>query len=316
MNVLISGISGQDGSILANKLVAEYPYLKVHGIIRRSAGGREGRWRIRELEAEGKIELHYGDLTDHSSILSIVKQVKPQWVFNLAAQSQVGISFQNPVYTMQATGLGACNFMDAVFGEVPDARFYQASSSEMWGQTQEQPQDEDTPFRPISPYAVAKVMAHNYALMKREEGFHTVIGILNNHESEWRGDNFVTTKIAKAAAKRQPVHLGYLGAIRDWGYAPEYVDGMLLMMEYNEPETFVLGTNEGHTVREFVVEAYRQMGLDAEEMVITDKKFFRSIEAGPLIGNYAKAKALLGWEPKTDFKGLIDKLLTYWSNHG
>jgi GDPmannose 4,6-dehydratase len=309
MKILISGITGQDGSILAHKM---YRHHEVHGIIRRSAAGRESRWRIGQLEDFGKVSLHYGDLTDPESLRNIVSEVKPDWVFNLAAQSQVGISFKTPAYTMQATGVGACNFMDAVFSVVPDAKFYQASSSEMWGQTTWQPQDEITPLLPISPYAVAKVMAHNYGLMKRKEGYFVAIGILNNHESEWRGDNFVTTKIAKAAARKEQVRLGYLGAIRDWGYAPEYVDGMVMMMHHDTPDTFVLGTNEGHTVKEFVVEAYRQMGLDAEDMVIYDERFKRSIEAGPLIGNYAKAQQILGWEPKTKFRDLITILLNHW----
>lgn len=305
MKVLITGISGQDGSILAKKLLAKGGY-EIHGIIRRSAGGQAGRWRLDGFM--DKIQFHYGDLTDHQSVMEIVRNVRPDWVFNLGAQSQVGISYANPMYTMEATGVGACNLMECVFNVNPQARFYQASSSEMWGETgitMMGSMDEAYPLNPISPYAVAKVMAHNYALMKRRQGFHAVIGILNNHESEWRGDNFVTTKVVKKAAARQKVTLGYLGAVRDWGYAPEYVKGMIMMMEHDTPETFVLGTGKGHTVEEFVREAYAYVGLDWKKMVEHSDRFRRPVEAGPLIGDYNKAYRTLGWEPKIAFKDLI-----------
>jgi len=305
MTTLITGITGQDGSILARKLLKTGE--EVHGTIRRNSDGNRNHWRIADIK--DKLHLHYADLTDHASIYNLVQAVKPDKVYNLAAQSQVGISYANPTYTMQATGIGACTLMDAVTTIVPEAWFYQASSSEMWGVTDTPLMDENTSLSPISPYACAKVLAHNYALMLRGQGFKMAVGILNNHESEWRGDTFVTSKIVKAAANAESVTLGYLGAIRDWGYAPEYVDGMIMMMEHSEPDTFVLGTGEGHTVEEFLQAAYAHAGLDFREFLGFNKKFMRPTEAGPLIGDYSKAKRVLGWEPKTKFDDLVKLLV-------
>lgn len=310
--VLITGITGQDGSYLAEKLLKRG--YDVHGLIRRSSTGKSNFWRISGIL--DKIQLHFGDMTDHAQIKELVQAIVPDEVYNLAAQSQVGISYQCQVYTLEATGVGACNLMECTFSANPNAKFYQASSSEMWGQVGNgagyMPSDELTPLKPISPYACAKVLAHNYALMLAKRGFFATVGILNNHESERRGDNFVTTKICKAAANMQQINLGYLGAVRDWGYAPEYVDGMILMMNHTEPDVFVLGTGLGHTVKEFMEASYKRMGLDPEQYVLHDHKLVRPFEAGPLIGYAKKAKTVLGWEPKVYFNELIDILLEYW----
>lgn len=309
--VLITGITGQDGSYLAEKLLARG--YEVHGLIRRSSTGKSNFWRIESIL--DKVTLHFGDLTDHAAIKDLLQTLVPDEVYNLAAQSQVGISYQCPSYTLEATGVGACNLMESTFSANGKAKFYQASSSEMWGKTGYYIlSSEETPLRPISPYACAKVLAHNYAIMLAKRGYFATVGILNNHESERRGDNFVTTKVCKAAANWQQVNLGYLGAVRDWGYAPEYVDGMILMMEHHEPDVFVLGTGVGHTVQEFVNEVYLQMNLDPNEYVVHDDALVRPDEAGPLIGNYGKAKAILGWCAKTDFRQLITKLLDYWKD--
>lgn len=309
--VLITGITGQDGSYLAEKLLARG--YDVHGLIRRSSTGKSNFWRINEIL--DKVTLHFGDLTDHAAIADLLHKLTPDEVYNLAAQSQVGISYQCPSYTLEATGVGACNLMESTFAANPKAKFYQASSSEMWGRTGGYiHSNEQSPLRPISPYACAKVLAHNYAIMLAKRGYFATVGILNNHESERRGDNFVTTKVCKAAANWQPVNLGYLGAVRDWGYAPEYVDGMILMMAHERPDVFVLGTGVGHSVAEFVDEVYRQMRLDPNEYVVHDEKLVRPDEAGPLIGDYGKAMSLLGWEPKTDFRNLITKLLVHWKD--
>jgi GDPmannose 4,6-dehydratase len=239
MKVLITGITGQDGSYLAEKLLAQGH--EVHGIIRRSSTGQSNFWRIESIL--DKVHLHFGDMTDHVAIKELLQAIVPDQVYNLAAQSQVGISYQCPSYTLEATGVGACNLMECTFSANRNARFYQASSSEMWGRTDGWVlSNEQSPLRPISPYACAKVLAHNYAIMLQKRGLFATVGILNNHESERRGDNFVTTKVCKAAANWQKVNLGYLGAVRDWGYAPEYVDGMILMMNHENPDVFVLGT--------------------------------------------------------------------------
>ncbi len=330
---LITGITGQDGSYLA-ELLLEKGY-EVHGIVRRvSTFNRE---RIEHLfhdphERKYDIMLHYGDLTDSSSLHRIIQILKPDEVYHLGAQSHVRISFDIPEFTGNVTGLSTTRLLEAIRHDSPEAKFYQASSSEMFGFAQEVPQKEITPFHPRSPYGAAKVYAYWMAVNYRESyGMYVCNGILFNHESPRRGENFVTRKITIGLAniisgKMEKLYLGNLDAKRDWGYAKDYVEGMCLMLQQDKPDDYILATNETHSVREFVEEACKLIDIDlvwqgkgvdekgidrktGKEVIEIDPRYFRPTEVDLLKGDYSKAKKQLGWEPKTKFNDLVKMML-------
>ncbi|HEY0367999.1 MAG TPA: GDP-mannose 4,6-dehydratase [Chthoniobacterales bacterium] len=309
---LITGITGQDGSYLADLLVQKG--YEVHGIIRRASTFNTSR--IDHLYADPHINgvrlfLHYGDLTDSVQMVKLLYNLKPDEVYNLAAQSHVRVSFDIPEYTSDVTGVGTIRLLEAMRETGIRPRFYQASSSEMFGKVQEVPQVETTPFWPRSPYGVAKVFAYWATVNYRESyGFRASNGILFNHESPRRGETFVTRKITRAVAAiksglQKELFLGNLEAKRDWGYAPEYVEGMWRMLQEDDGDDFVLATNETHTVREFCEEAFAHVDLDWKEFVKYDDRYERPAEVDLLIGDAAKAKKQLGWEPKVRFKELV-----------
>jgi GDPmannose 4,6-dehydratase len=311
---LITGITGQDGSYLAEFLLTKG--YEVHGIVRRSS--TINRTRIDHLfdrdktnsEAQ-KIHLHYGDLNDSSSLRSIITKVQPTEIYNLGAQSHVKVSFEIPEYTGEVTGLGTLRLMEAIRDSGLKPRIYQAGSSEMFGKVQEIPQKETTPFYPRSPYGVAKLYGHWIGVNYRESyDLFISNGILFNHESPRRGENFVTRKITLGVAAiklglQHDLVLGNLDAKRDWGYAKDYVEAMWMILQHDKPDDFVIATNETHTVREFCELAFSHVGLDWKKFVKTDAKFLRPAEVDLLIGDYSKAKKLLGWEPRTKFSDLV-----------
>ena len=309
---LITGITGQDGSYLADLLLGKG--YEVHGIIRRASTFNTSR--IDHLYNDphvcgSRLTLHYGDLADALSLTRLIDRVGPDEIYNLGAQSHVRVSFDIPEYTGDVTALSAIRILEAIRETKVPARFYQASSSEMFGKVQEVPQTERTPFWPRSPYAVAKVYAYWATVNYRESyGIHASNGILFNHESPRRGETFVTRKITRAVAaikrgKQEALFLGNMDAKRDWGYAPEFVEGMWRMLQQAEPDDYVLATNETHTVREFVQAAFDHVGLDWEKYVKYDARYERPAEVDLLIGSPAKALAKLGWEPKTRFAELV-----------
>jgi GDPmannose 4,6-dehydratase len=301
----ITGITGQDGSYLA-ELLLEKGY-EVHGLVRRSSSFNT--WRIDHIR--DRIALHYGDLVDQASLLRTLAAVGPQEVYNLAAQSHVKVSFEMPEYTTDVTAQGVLRLLDAVRDLKLPARVYQAGSSEMFGLVQETPQSEKTPFYPRSPYGVSKVFGHWMAINYRESyGLHVSNGILFNHESPRRGENFVTRKITMGLAaikqgRAQELRLGNLDAKRDWGFAGDYVEAMWRMLQQEKPDDYVIATGETHSVREFVEESFGYAGLDWKKHVVVDEKYFRPAEVDLLLGDPAKAKKVLGWEPKVTFKALV-----------
>ena len=333
---LITGITGQDGSYLA-ELLLEKGY-EVHGIIRRSSSFNTGRiehlyldqW-VRDMHDKRLITLHYGDMTDSSSLIRIIAEVQPDEIYNLAAQSHVKVSFDVPEYTAETDAVGVLRLLEAVriLKMEKKCRIYQASTSELFGKVAEVPQSETTPFHPRSPYSVAKMYA--YWIMKnyRESyGMYTANGILFNHESERRGENFVTRKITMAVARivnglQDKLYLGNMNAMRDWGYARDYVECMWLILQQPEPDDFVIATGEYHSVREFTTLAFRHAGIElrwegegidekgidtatGKVLVEVDPRFFRPAEVDELLGNPAKAKSKLGWNPRaTSFEKLI-----------
>jgi len=309
---LITGITGQDGSYLTELLLAkEY---EIHGMVRRSSSFNTGR--IDHLCFDSAIKdkrlfLHYGDLGDASAINRILQKVKPQEIYHLAAQSHVRVSFDIPEYTADVTGVGTMRILDAIRDVGLDTRFYQASSSEMYGLVQEVPQTEKTPFYPRSPYACAKVYAYWATVNYRESyGLHGSNGILFNHESPRRGENFVTRKITIAlarilAGKQKKLALGNLDAKRDWGYAKDYVEAMWLMLQQPKGDDYVVATGETHSIREFLDEAFGAVGRDWKEFVTQDPRFLRPAEVDLLIGDPAKARRALGWQPRVTFKELV-----------
>ena len=307
---LITGITGQDGSYLSELLVSKG--YRVVGVVRRSSS-IENRTRLDHLapEVRSKLILKYGDMTDASSLVGILREFQPQEVYNLAAQSHVKISFEQPTYTAETGAVGTLNLLEALRISGLDARFYQASSSEQFGKAQQVPQSETTPFYPRSPYGVSKVFAHWIAVNYRESyGMHNSCGILFNHESPRRGENFVTRKISLGVAKikhglERELVLGNLEAKRDWGYAGDYVEAMWLMLQQGKPDDYVVATGETHTVREFCQEAFSCVGLDYEKYVKTDKAYLRPAEVDLLQGDPAKAKRALGWKPKVGFRELV-----------
>lgn len=330
---LITGITGQDGSYLV-ELLLEKGY-EVHGIIRRASSFNTKR--IDHLYKDPhkrnvKMFLHYGDMTDSSNLNRILEKVQPDEIYNLAAQSHVQVSFEVPEYTAEVDGVGVLRFLDAIKETGINTKFYQASTSELFGEVQEIPQTETTPFYPRSPYAVAKLYAFWIVKNYREAyDLFACNGILFNHESPRRGETFVTRKITMAVSKikeglQNKLYLGNLDAKRDWGYAKDYVEGMWLMLQNDIPEDIVLATNETHTVREFVELSFKEVnikivwkcngvdekGYDQETgncIVEVDPKYFRPTEVEILIGDYSKAKNLLGWEPKVRFEELVKMMV-------
>lgn len=309
---LITGITGQDGSYLADLLLAKG--YQCHGIIRRASTFNTSR--IDHLYTDPHVHgvhlfLHYGDLSDSLNLTRLIDRVGPDEIYHLGAQSHVRVSFDIPEYTGDVTGLSTIRILEAIREAKVRTRFYQASSSEMFGKVQEVPQTETTTFWPRSPYAVAKVYAFWATVNYRESyGMHASNGILFNHESPRRGETFVTRKITRAVAGikkglQKDLYLGNLDAKRDWGYAPEYVEGMWRILQHEQPDDYVLATNETHTVREFVEEAFAHVGLDWKEFVKHDARYERPAEVDLLIGNPAKAKEKLGWEPKVRFHDLV-----------
>lgn len=298
---LISGITGQDGAYLTRLLLSKG--YEVHGIVRRSSSFNTGR-----IDAiRDQVTLHYGDMNDGASIYRILQSVGPGEIYNLAAQSHVGVSFEIPEYTANSDALGTLRFLDGIKSLGLKSRFYQASTSELFGSSPP-PQNEGTAFRPRSPYAAAKLYAYWLVVQYREAyGIHASNGILFNHESPLRGENFVTRKVCIAAAKKQPVRLGNLDAIRDWGHAAEYVEGMWRMLQQETPDDYVLATGQGNTVRELCRLAYGYMGL--EPMVEIDPAYMRPLEVDALIGDPTKAKERLSWEAKIGFKELVEEMM-------
>jgi GDPmannose 4,6-dehydratase len=326
---LITGVTGQDGSYLAELLLAKG--YEVHGVVRRaSTFNRERIDHLREdPSAQGRFHLHYGDLSDADSLHGVLEVSRPDEVYNLAAQSHVGISFQQPTYTGEVVALGTIRLLEALRQQAPQARFYQASSSELFGKAQEIPQSERTPFHPRSPYAVAKMYAYWATVNYREAyGLFAGNGILFNHESPRRGENFVTRKITRAAAalaagrRGAPLALGNLDARRDWGFAGDYVEAMWLMLQESEPDDYVVGTGDTHSVREFCEAAFAETdvtirwegagnderGVDARSgrtLVLVDPQYFRPAEVEHLQADPRKANEKLGWTPRHGFADLV-----------
>ncbi len=306
---LITGITGQDGSYLA-ELLLEKGYV-VHGIMRRNSTFTTGR--IEHIF--DKVQLHYGDLADSSSLQHIIANIQPDEVYNLAAQSHVKVSFDVPEYTADVTGTGTLRLLEAIRTSAPQAKFYQASSSEMFGKVLEVPQTEKTPFYPRSPYGAAKVYSYWITKNYRESyDMFACNGILFNHESPRRGETFVTRKITQAVAaikagKQDKLLLGNLDAKRDWGFAGDYVEAMWLMLQVDKPDDYVVATNETHSVKEFCQIAFGHVGLDWEKYVEVSEKYFRPAEVDLLIGDPAHAKKQLKWEPKVSFEELVKMMV-------
>lgn len=306
----ITGVTGQDGSYLAELLLSKG--YEVHGLIRRASTFNTSR--IDHIyqdphDPNPKLYLHYGDLTDGVGLTNLIREIQPTEIYNLAAQSHVMVSFTMPQYTAQVDAVGSVAILEAIRATKRDVRFYQASTSELFGSTPP-PQNEVSPFRPRSPYAAAKLMAYWSTVNYREAfGIHATNGILFNHESPRRGETFVTRKITRAVAaiknrKQKKLFLGNLDAIRDWGYAKEYVESMWLMLQQDEPSDYVVATGVGATVKDFVQVAFEHAGLDWKEFVEIDKKYERPTEVDALIGDASKAYSALGWKAKTTWDDL------------
>jgi len=312
---LITGITGQDGSYLAEFLLDKG--YQVHGIIRRAS--TFNTHRIDHIytdphKEDARLHLHYGDLTDGSQIARVIRGIEPDEIYNLGAQSHVAVSFGQPEYTGNVDALGTIRLLESIRDADIDTRLYQAGTSEMFGSSPP-PQSEDTIFRPRSPYAAAKVYAHWMVVNYREAyDMFAVNGILFNHESERRGETFVTRKITRAiaailAGKQEYLYLGYLDAERDWGYARDYVRAMWMMLQTDEPNDYVIGTGEAHTVREFCMTAFDLVGLDWEQFVRIDQAYYRPTEVESLKADPSKATKLLGWKPETSFTDLVDLMV-------
>ncbi|MDI6703419.1 MAG: GDP-mannose 4,6-dehydratase [bacterium] len=308
---LITGITGQDGSYLAELLLNKG--YEVHGLIRRSSTFNTDRIDhiyVDPHDAKAKLFLHYGDMTDSGQLTNLIYNIQPDEIYNLAAQSHVKVSFDMPEFTGEITAIGTTRILEAIRRSGIKTKFYQASSSEMFGDAPA-PQNEETPFRPRSPYAIAKVYAY-WMVRNYREGYNlfAVNGILFNHESPKRGETFVTRKITKAIARikynlQDKLYLGNLEAKRDWGYAPDYVEAMWLMLQQDEPMDLVIATGECHSVKEFLEESFSYAGMDWKEYVEIDKRYFRPTEVEFLLGDASKARKILGWEPKVGFKELV-----------
>ena len=315
---LITGVTGQDGSYLA-ELLLDKGY-EVHGVIRRSSSFNTGR--IQHIfedihKPEVKLHLHYGDMTDELGLERLLDRTRPDEIYNLAAQSHVRVSFDQPIYTVDVVAMGTMRLLEAIRNvELEKAtRFYQASSSEIFGKVLSTPQSETTPFNPMSPYACGKVFCHHIINNYREAyGIHASNGILFNHESPRRGETFVTRKITRGLARilaglDDKLYLGNLDASRDWGYAGDYVEAMWLMMQQDEPDDYVIATGESHSVKDFLVESFRAVGLDWQDYVEIDPRYFRPSEVDALIGDATKACEKLGWTSKTRFRDLVHMML-------
>ncbi|QLG69536.1 MAG: GDP-mannose 4,6-dehydratase [Candidatus Woesebacteria bacterium] len=321
---LITGITGQDGSYLAEFLLKKG--YEVSGIVRKTSHF----YYANIAHIQERLNLIQADLLDPVAIREAIQKVKPDEIYNLASQSHPAESFRQPIHTAEITGIGAHRVMDAALDVVPNARFYQASSSEMFGWVKEIPQNEETPFNPANPYAAAKLYAHNIARIYRKSyKMFISCGILFNHESPRRGLGFVTQKVTYAAAcaklgirtsqhlneegepivKDGKVALGNLEARRDWGFAGDYVESMWLMLQHKEPDDFVVGTGETHSIKELCEEAFSYVGLDYKKYIYVDPRFIRPTETGPLVADPSKAKKVLGWKPKTSFKELVQMLV-------
>ena len=307
----VTGVTGQDGSYLVELLLSKG--YQVHGLIRRASTFNTGRLShiyIDPHEPNSRLTLHYGDLSDSEQINNLIFNIKPDEIYNLAAQSHVRVSFDMPEYTSEITGLGTTRILEAIHRSGLPIKFYQASSSEMFGSA-DPPQHEGTPFEPRSPYACAKLYAYHMVRNYREGyGMFASNGILFNHESPRRGETFVTRKITRAiaailAGKQSKLFLGNLSARRDWGFAPEYVEGMWKILQANKPDDFVLGVGETHSVQDFVNEAFTYSEIDPQDHIMVDPKYFRPTEVEVLISDPKKAAKQLGWEPKITFKELV-----------
>ena len=312
---LITGITGQDGSYLTELLLSKK--YEVHGIIRRSSSFNTGR--LNDVYQDPHVDnrnliLHYGDLQDSSSLINLIRDIKPNEIYNLGAQSHVKVSFEIPESTSDITGLGTIRLLEAIRASGIETKFYQASSSELYGSTPP-PQNELTPFHPRSPYGVAKIFSYWATVNYRESyGLHASNGILFNHESPRRGETFVTRKITKAVARiaagiDKELYLGNLDAVRDWGYAKEYVDAMWLMLQQSQGDDYVIATGEAATVRDFANVAFTRANLDYEQYIKIDKRYLRPAEVDALIGDASKAKKKLNWEPKTKWKALAELMV-------
>lgn len=314
---LITGITGQDGSYLAEFLLGKN--YEVHGIMRRASVFNTER--INDIyqdqhESHRRLFLHYGDLSDASNLNQLLKKIQPDEIYNLGAQSHVKVSFEIPEYTSNIDAMGTLRLLDAVRENKIPTKFYQAGSSEMFGEVLETPQSEKTPFNPASPYGASKVFAHHLCKIYREAyGMFICNGILFNHESPRRGKTFVTRKITTGIAailsgKQDKIFLGNLEAKRDWGFAPEYVEAMWLMLQQEKPDDFIIATGETHSIREFLQEAFELAGLGSFEKYIgIDPKYYRPIEVNSLQGDASKAKQILGWHPKVKFRELVRIML-------
>ena len=315
MKAFITGVTGQDGYYLS-KLLLEKGY-EVHGTIRRSSTFNTSRIDplIAEYQDSKQFKLYYSDLLDSSSLNNLISSINPKEIYNLAAQSHVAVSFKNPLYTTQTSTVGSITLLEAVKNSEHEIKYYQASSSEMYGGIDEQILNEDSKFIPKSPYAVGKVFAHEITRTYRESyGTFAVNGILFNHESPLRGETFVTRKITRAVGRiylklQSKLTLGNLSAARDWGYSGDYVRGMYLMMQHSNPEDWVLATGEAHTVKDFAKEAFSAVGLNWEDFVVTSEKYERPNEVKHLLGDSTKAQNKLGWKPETSFRELVKMMV-------
>ena len=311
----ITGITGQDGHYLA-KYLLEKGYI-VHGTIRRSSSINTERIDnlIATYQPQEKLVLHYSDLLDSASIFNLINYIEPDEIYNLAAQSHVSVSFKNPIFTTQTGTLGSLSILEAIRRSKKEIKFYQASSSEMYGGATREKLNEKSKLDPKSPYAVSKVFAHDMTKVYRDSyDLFCTNGILFNHESPYRGETFVTRKITKAVGRislglQKKLTLGNLEASRDWGFAGDYIEAMVLMLQHNKADDFVIATGETHTVKEFAELAFKHVGLNYEDYVQTDKKYFRPNEVEYLLGDYTKAKKELNWEPKTSFVELVEMMV-------
>jgi GDPmannose 4,6-dehydratase len=315
---LITGITGQDGSYLTELLLAKG--YEVHGIIRRASTFNTGRIDhiYRDYhDPDTRLFLHYGDLTDGAGLRQVLTTCQPDEVYNLGAQSHVRVSFDQPVYTVQADALGTLRLLEAIRDLGRPTRFYQASSSEMYGKAVETPQRETTPFYPRSPYGCAKAFSHWQTVNYRESyGMFACNGILFNHESPRRGETFVTRKITRAAGRikeglQNKLYMGNMDAKRDWGFAGDYVEAMWLMLQQDQPDDYVVATGETHSVAEFADEAFGSLGLEWKKYVATDRRYFRPAEVDLLLGDASKAREKLGWRPKVRFKELVKMMVEH-----